>query len=170
MRRALAAVALLTVLLAGCGGDSDEAEPSRATTTTAGAATPGSVDTNFTGKDSERFCTLLRNYNDKFAQLGSPLEQEAQRKTLAQEIDSAINEARAAAPPEIKGDVQVVAAALSGYIQELAKVNYDVSKVSFSSPGVVALQKPEVQASGNRLNAYLDKVCGITVPPAPSTP
>ena len=163
MRRTLATMALLTVLLAGCGGDSDEPEESG---TPATAATPGSVDTNFSGKDSEKFCSLLRNYNDKFSQLGAPQE-EARRKVLAQDIDSAINEAKTAAPPEIRSDVQVVAGALTGYIQELAKVSYDPARVSFSSAGVTGLQKPEVKASGERLNAYLTKVCGLAPPTIP---
>ncbi len=155
MRRTLATMALLTILLAACGGDSDEAEPSR---TTAGSATPGSVDTNFSGKDSERFCSLARGYRDRLDQLGTT--DPAQLKTLVQEAESSIKDLVPAAPSEIKGDVQVLASGASAFFQQLAKVNYDITKLS--PDAISSLQKPEFQASTQRLGAYAEKVCGIS--------
>ncbi len=155
MRRTLATMALLTILLAACGGDSDEAEPSR---TTAGSATPGSVDTNFSGKDSERFCSLARGYRDRLDQLGTT--DPAQLKTLVQEAESSIKDLVPAAPSEIKGDVQVLASGASAFFQQLAKVNYDITKLS--PDAISSLQKPEFQASTQRLGAYSEKVCGIS--------
>ena len=161
MRRALATVALLTVLLAGCGGDSDEAEPSRETpTTAAGAATPGSVDTNFSGKDSERFCNLARGYGDKLGELGTT--DPAKLKTVTQDAEAAIKEAVEVAPSEIKRDVQLVATASTAFFQQLAKVDYDITRLS--SDAVSGLQKPEVQTATERLGAYTQNVCGITPP------
>ncbi len=163
MRRALATLALLTLLLAGCGGDSDEAEPSQGTQTTTAGATPGSVDTNFSGKDSERFCNLARGYSDKLGELGTT--DPTKLKTVAQDAEAAIKEAVAVAPSEIKRDVQLVAVASTAFFQELAKVDYDITKLS--SDAVSGLQKPEVQTATERLGAYTQKVCGITAPSVP---
>ena len=152
MRRTLATIALLTILLAACGGDSDEAEPSR---TTAGSATPGSVDTNFSGQGSEKFCSLARGYRDR---LGTT--DPAQLKALVQEAESSIKDLVPAAPSEIKGDVQVLASGASAFFQQLARVNYDITKLS--PDAISSLQKPEFQASTQRLGAYSEKVCGIS--------
>ena len=154
MRRTLATIALLTVLLAACGGDSDDSESSSPTT----AATPGSVDTNFSGKGSERFCSLARGYRDKLDQLGTT--DPNQLKILAQEAEASIKDAVAAAPSEIKGDVQVVASASSSFFQQLSRVNYDITKLS--PDALSSLQKPEFQAATQRVGAYTQKVCGIT--------
>jgi len=156
MRRTLATMALLTVLLAACGGDSDEAEPS--STTAAGSATPGSVDTNFSGKGSEKFCSLARGYRDRLGQLGTT--DPAQLKALVQEAESSIKDLVPAAPSEIKGDVQVLASGASAFFQQLARVNYDITKLS--ADAISSLQKPEFQASTQRLGAYTEKVCGIS--------
>ncbi len=160
MRRALVTTVLLALVLAGCGGDSDDAEPAGGTTTTAaaGTATPGSVDTNFTGQGSERFCGLARSYRERLDKLGTT--DPTQLRPLATEAETAIKEAQAAAPSEIKGDVQVVAAVSMAFFQQLAKVNYDLTKMP--PDAVSGLQRPEVQASTQRVAAYSEKVCGVT--------
>ena len=161
MRRAVATMGLLTLLLAGCGGDSDDAAPGAGPTTTAAAATPGSVDTDFTGQDSERFCELLRTYNTRFEGLG--ITDPTQLKALATEAEAALREAVALAPAEVKGDVNVVAAASTGFFKVLAQANYDFTRVT--PDALAGLQTPEVQASTQRLGAYGQKVCGLTQPP-----
>jgi hypothetical protein len=161
MRRTFATAALLALVLAGCGGDSDDSESAPATTTTAvaaGGATPGSVDTNFTGEGGETFCNVTRTYIQRLEKLGTT--DPTQLKPLAQEAEAAIREARAAAPAEIKGDVEVVAAASTAFFQQLARVNYDATKLTPDALGLT--QRPEVQASAQRLEAYSQKVCGIT--------
>lgn len=165
MRRALVTAVLLALVLAGCGGDSDEAEPAGGTTTTAAVdtATPGSVDTNFTGRGSERFCGLARSYRDRFDKLGAA--DPTQLRTLSTEAEKALKETQDAAPPEIRGDVQVVTAASLAFFQQLAKVNYDLTKMP--PDAVSGLQRPEVQASSQRMIAYTEKVCGISTTTVP---
>lgn len=160
MRRTLVTGMLLTLLLAGCGGDSDDAEPAAGPTTTGatGSATPGSVDTNFTGQGGERFCELARAYRQRLDRLGTT--DPTQLRELSTEAETAIREAQAAAPPEIKGDVQVVAAASTAFFQQLARVNYDATKLTPEALAVT--QRPEVQASAQRLEAYSQKVCGLS--------
>ena len=161
MRRAVATLAVLTVLLAGCGGDSDDEAAS--TTTSTAPATSVSVDTNFTGEGSERFCELARTYLDRTDQL--TVSDPNQLRTAVAEAEGTIQETVAAAPAEIKGDVQVVAAAFATLVQVLTQANYDFTKVSPEAHS--GLQKPEVQASTQRLSAYTQKVCGITTTTVP---
>ncbi len=162
MRRVVATLVLLTVALVACGDDSDEAEPSRNPPTSA-AAPAGSGGTEFSGAGSERFCGLARGYRDNLDRLSTT--DPTQLKTLAQDAEKAIKEAVATAPAEIKGDVQVVAAASTAFFQQLGRVNYDITKLSPDS--LSGLQKPEVQASTQRVTAYTEKVCGITPPSVP---
>ena len=157
MRRALAAVALLTLLLAGCSDDSDD-DSAAGTTTTVASTTSISVDTNFTGEGSERFCELARTYRERLDELGTT--DPTQLRALATEAETAIKEAREVAPDEIKGDVQLVAAASISFFEVLAAANYDLTKVS--PDALSGLQRPEVQASTQRLTAYTHNVCGIT--------
>lgn len=159
MRRTLATMALLTVVLVACGGDSDDAQPSTPTT----AAVPGSVDTDFSGKDGEKFCSLVRSNLPRLDQLGTT--DPAKLKALVEEAETVFKDAAAAAPSEIKADVQVTAAAYSAFIRQLGQVNYDITKLSPDS--LSGLQRPEVQASAQRLSAYTEKVCGITAPSVP---
>lgn len=165
MRRALVTTVLLTLLLAACGGDSDDAGPAAVTTTTttAGTATPGSIDTNFTGQGSEQFCGLARSYRERLDRLGTT--DPTQLRGLANEAQTAIKEAQVAAPPEIKGDVQVVAAASLAFFEQLGRVNYDLTKMPPDAAAV--FQRPEVQASTQRVGAYTEKVCGISTTTVP---
>ncbi len=164
MRRTLATVALLSILLAGCGGGSDDADTAGATTTTTVAtnsATPGSIDTNFSGEGSERFCGLVRTFQERRDRLSNT--DLTNLKPLIGEAQRALGELVAAAPAEIKGDAQVVSTAFTRFVQVLERVNYDATKLS---PEALAdLQRPEVQASTQRLEAYAQKVCGVTTSP-----
>jgi hypothetical protein len=164
MRRALAAAVLLALALAGCGGDSDEAESAaEPTTTTTTAAAAGAADTNFTGEGSEAFCGLARTYSERLNKLAT--SDPTQLKPIADEAEGAIREARAAAPPEIRRDVEIVAAASTDFFQQLARVNYDITKMPPDAAAV--FQQPEVQTATQRVEAYSQKVCGITTTTVP---
>lgn len=161
MRRALATTVLLTLLLAACGDDSEDAAPAPTTTTT--AITRGPVGTDFTGEGSERFCELARTYRQRLDRLGTT--DPAQLRELSMEAERAIREMEAAAAPEVRGDVQVVAAASIAFFQALARVNYDLTKMT--PEAVAGLQRPEVQAASQRLAAYSENVCGMTTTTVP---
>ncbi len=162
MRRALAAVALLTLLLTGCSDDSDD-DSAAGTTTTVASTTSISVDTNFTGEGSEQFCQLAGTYRERLDELGTT--DPTQLRALATEAETAIKEAQEVAPEEIKGDVQLVAGASISFFEVLAAANYDLTKVS--PDALSGLQRPEVQASTQRLTAYTQNVCGLTTTTAP---
>lgn len=160
MRRALLTTVLLALLLVACGGDSDDTKPAGATTSTTavGTATPGSINTNFTGEGSERFCGLARSFSERRDRLGDT--DLTNIKPLVVEAESGLRDLVAAAPNEIRTDAQVVAAAFTSFMKALERVNYDATKLP--PDAMSGLQKPEVQVSGQRLVSYSEKVCGIT--------
>ncbi len=157
-RTILAACGVTVLLLGGCNGGDDEA----ASTTSAPAPGPTTtgrpVDTSFTGQDSARFCDLARTYDDRSTALGSS-PTPGQLRTAVQEGEAAISQAVGAAPPEIKNDVEVLAAAFGAVVDELEKANFDPNRVSPAA--FEQLQAPEFQAATTRFQAYLRNVCGV---------
>jgi hypothetical protein len=161
MRRTLAIAALFALVLAGCGGDDDSessAPPTTTTTVAAGTATPGSIDTNFTGEGGETFCGLLRSYQEQRDRLSNTNLTDL--KPLMTEAETGLKALVAAAPAEIKSDALVVAAGFERLLTVLEGVNYDATKLN--PDALAGLQTPEIQASSERLEAYSQKICGIT--------
>ena len=160
-RSALAACGIALVLMAGCSGDSDDGKSQASPTPTSApgpSTTARPVDTSFTGQNSAQFCALSKTYTDRFSNVG-PGSTPAQLRTATQEGRTAINQAAAAAPSEIKPDVQVIANVFTGLFAELERVNFDIGKLAPASLG--SLQSPEFQASTTRFQAYLRTVCGV---------
>ena len=158
-RSALAACGIVFVLLTGCSSGSDDGKSQASPTpTSAPSTTVRPVDTSFTGQNSAQFCALSKTYTDRFTNVG-PGSTPAQLRTATQEGRTAINQAAAAAPSEIKPDVQVIANVFTGLFTELEMVDFDISKLSPASLG--SLQAPEFQSSTTRFQAYLRTVCGV---------
>lgn len=153
MRKLPLAIALVAVLvLAGCGGDdSDESAP------TTVADTAASTAPTFTGSGSGEFCQLVNTYRERFTGINQASATPAQLRQLATEAGSAIQQAVATAPPEIKADVTVVAAAANDYLAKLRQAGYDLSKLP---PDASArFQAPDVAAAAQRFTAYDQSVC-----------
>jgi hypothetical protein len=166
IRTTLTAGALTLAVLAGCSSSGDgkkQASPSTSvpgSTVAGGPTTTGRpVDTSFTGKDSAQFCALAKTYTDRSTKV-DPASTPAQLRSVTQEGRTAIDQAAAAAPAEIKPDVQVLANGFGTLFTELEKVNFDASKVSAAA--FSPLGTPEFQASTVRFQAYIKNVCGIS--------
>lgn len=156
----MAICGLALAVTTACSSSSEkEASPSTSATSAGPTTTARPVDTSFTGQGSAQFCSLAKTYTDRFANVGAATTP-AQLKTVVQDGRAAINDAAAAAPAEIKPDVQVIADAFGSLVNGLDKVNYDVTKVS--AEAFAPLQAPQFQASSTRFQAYTTKVCGIT--------
>lgn len=157
MRRMLVACGVALLVLTGCrsGDGKDQATP---TTSAPGgpSTTVRPVDTSFTGLNSAPFCALAKTYNERFANLNTG-SSPAQLRAATAEGRTAITQAAAAAPAEIKSDVQTIANTFTTILSELEKVNFDVAKMSPTA--VASLQAPEFQASTTRFQAYLRSVC-----------
>jgi hypothetical protein len=165
IRNTVAVCGLFVVILGGCssGGGSKAASPTTvagATTTAAGPTTTvRPVNTSFSGQNSAQFCTLAKSYNDQSKNV-SGASTPAQLRQVTQDGRTAITAAVAAAPAEIKPDVQVLSDAFNALFTELEKVNFDPTKISAAA--LAPLQAPQFQASTTRFQAYLRSVCGVT--------
>ncbi len=149
MRRSLVALALVCAVgLVGCGGDDDEeAAPTTETTATTAPPVPG---------EAGRFCELLRAYNDKYNRTRNVTEPE-QLSELLRDARRDVRETQEVAPPEIKGDAEIVARVLTEYVDELEKVDYQTSRVP---PEMVQrLLSPDFLAAAQRLEAYGRATC-----------
>ncbi len=154
MRRLPLVIALSAVLvLTACGGD-DSDDRAAPTVATAPAAT---TSPTFTGTGSAQFCGLMNTYRARLTGINAATATPAQVQQLATELGSAIQQAVAVAPPEIKPDVTLVAAAANDYLAELRRAGYDAKKLP---PGAnQRFQAPDVQAAAGRLQAYDQTVC-----------
>jgi hypothetical protein len=155
--RILAACGLALVVLGGCS--SDDPKPSATPTTLGGGPTTTvrPVDTSFTGANSAQFCALAKTYIDRSSNLGAGATS-AQLRTASQDARTAITQAAAAAPAEIKNDAQTVSNAFVALFTELERANFDPTKLSPTA--LAPLQTPELATATTRFQAYLHQVCG----------
>jgi hypothetical protein len=157
MRRLVVSMGLVAAIgLTGCGGGSGE----KAAPTTVSTSPP--VTAALVGNDqaASPFCQLARTYTDKFtALLGSAQSNDAAKlKAASTDAESAIRQAQATAPAEIKADVTVVATTAKDALAALQKNNFDLNK---TPDAVSKLQEPAFQASFAKLNAYARAHCGV---------
>jgi len=71
-------------------------------------------------------------------------------------------------PKEIKGDLNVVFGALNQYFDAIAKADYDYTKIDPSL--ISAIGDPKVAAAEGRIDAYMEKTCGIDIGTDDSSP
>lgn len=155
MRRLLGTLGLVAALgLVGCGGGGDDKAASTTTPTTAVPVTALPVGND---QASTPFCMLARTYTEKFDTLLASASDPAKLKAATTDAESAIRQAQAAAPAEIKPDVTVVATTASQVLTALAKNNFDLSKTG----EVSKLQEPRFQTSFANLNRYARAHCGV---------
>jgi hypothetical protein len=155
--RLLALCGLALALLAGCTSDDKKLATPASTSVAPLPTTVVPVNTSFTGQGSAQFCALAKTYSDKFANVGTA-NTPAQLRSISQDASTAISQAAAAAPAEIKADAQVVSNAFVALFAELQRANFDITKVSPTA--FTSLQTPEVSTATTRFQAYLRTVCG----------
>lgn len=157
----LAACGVALIVMAGCSGGDDKDAASNTTTPPAGGATTTvlSTNTSFTGQNSAQFCTLAKTYTERSAKVSST-PSAAELRTLTREGQTAISQAAAAAPAEIKRDVEIVAAGFNTLASELDKVNYDAARLPTTA--FTSFSSPEFTQASTRFSAYIRTVCGVT--------
>jgi hypothetical protein len=181
-----AGVALAALLAAGCGGDNKNAVTtsaasagaattaggSSATTRASSATSSGSgggstTAPSFSGSGDNEFCRKARAFQG--SDLADALSGEGDLKGTMQTAKSAIEDLKASAPAEIKGDVSTLADAIDKLDAIYAKYDYDQTKLLAAAqkdPSVVqdvteAVSDPKFEAAATRLAAYGSQVCGI---------
>lgn len=144
MKRIVLALLALSVVATACGGGK----------------------TTVAGGSKNRYCDLARTIDQKLGnsdqtQLSTPEKMRA----FFEEADRAIGAAVAAAPSEIKADIQTLATAFRKVVDALRKANWDFMKVAAD---VQSLSSPQIEAASKRVEKYGQEVCGITPTPSPS--
>ncbi|MDQ4134439.1 MAG: hypothetical protein M3179_14845 [Actinomycetota bacterium] len=160
LRRALIALALLSMVTA-CGEDDDDA----ASTTTAADAATTTTEATFTGAGSEQFCTQASQAEAELTRLAqSPPSAEATTDVFLSAAQ-ALQSLAEIAPEEIKPDVTVLAGAYQDVSRDLEAAGPNTSQM----PATIArrLTQSDVRMASARLQTYQEKVCGK--PPATTT-
>jgi hypothetical protein len=154
MRRLAVSLGLVAVLgLTGCGGggDDDDAAPAQ---TSLAPATTAAIGNDQAGTP---FCGLARTYTEKFSTLLSVANDPVKLRAATTDAESAIRQAQAQAPAEIKSDVTAVATTAAQVLAALQKNNFDLSRTA----EVSKLQEPAFQTSLASLNRYARAHCGV---------
>jgi hypothetical protein len=152
----LGAGVLLALALAACGGGS-KGTPA-ASGTTVEVATTALAPVGGQG-DSGRFCALIKTYSDRLAGISGTRSSPDEIRRFATELGSAIQQAVAVAPPDVKADATLVATAAADYLAALQKAGYDLAKLPPDAAS--SFQAPDVAAASSRIGAYSKNVCGI---------
>jgi hypothetical protein len=153
MRRLVVTIGLAAALaLTACGGGGDDdAAPAP---TTAASPTTALVGNDQAGTP---FCGLARTYTERFSTLLTVANDPVKLRAATTDAESAIRQAQAQAPAEIKSDVTAVAATASQVLAGLQKNNFDLSRTTEISK----LQEPAFQTSLGNLNRYARAHCGV---------
>ena len=151
------AVLLAVAALTACGGSAKDKQAAPAPTTTANAdATSQPVDTSFTGAGSGDYCRRARDYSESSKKFNVPNTPDQLRQVF-QEAQNDIHSALAVAPPEIKADVQTIAAGLSSIVKAMEAADYDVTRLAATPPSL----PPNFDAASQRIDAYTRDVCHL---------
>lgn len=172
VKRASRLLASLILVLAACGGADEPADTSTSgpagngsTNTTAGnagvttTAAPPATSAAPSGNSSDDFCQFVVAYAEDtdLSPIGLSLDEV---EDLFTSNADAINQAVQLAPQEIKADVAMFADAYGGFVELLAENNFNflaLGDAALDDPRLAALEEPELEAAGDRIEAY----CGI---------
>lgn len=155
MRRLVVSMGLVAALgLAGCGGGGDDEEAAPPTTA------PTTTTTAAVGNDQAGtpFCQLARTYAEKYASILTVANDPAKLRAATTDAESAIRQAQATAPAEVKADVAQVATTAGEVLAALQRNNFDLSR---TSEVVTRLQEPSFTSALSNLNRYGRAHCGI---------
>ena len=155
MRRLLVSMGLVAILgLTGCGGGGSDDDKAAPTTTPPPPTAAALVGNDQAGTP---FCQLARTYTEKYSTLLASANDPAKLRAATTDAESAIRQARATAPAEIRPDVTVVARTAGEVLAGLQKNNFDLGRTS----EVTKLQEPGFQSAFGNLNRYIRAHCGV---------
>ena len=158
--RSLAIVALLCIGITACGGSKSNSSAAAPGTTAPGGTTATVPAVKASGSGGS-FCKLEADSMKK-AESGattsagmSPAALRKQYTTLRQTEQPAID----SAPGELKADLNLLLDASVKYGDELAKVGYDITRVTAAA--TAAFTTAPVRAASTHVLTYLQQKCGI---------
>ncbi len=157
----------MSLALGACGGGAQPAGQSTSTTTTA-APEPPPTTTVAPPPEAQAFCDLSRAYAERVTKLLPAFSDPLALKEILSETNATIERAIAAAPPEVKPDMVLLAETSKRFVVELEKVNFDAR--ALPTEVLTNFQTPESKAAAGRLQVYNRDVCGIGAPGPTSAP
>ncbi|HUQ63947.1 MAG TPA: hypothetical protein VM121_09340 [Acidimicrobiales bacterium] len=160
MKRWVPVLAVVAGLaLSACGSD-DKDSATATSTTAATGATPTSQA--YTGNPDSRFCQVASDVSQRFANLGVALQGTADGlRSAISGLKTVVDDAKASAPPALKGDVDALANAFNQFSDQVQAANYEPKA---AAAAVAKLGTADVQTAGGHLQAYGQQVCGIGTP------
>jgi alpha-beta hydrolase superfamily lysophospholipase len=159
VRGALAAAALSAcVLVAGCGGSVADADYRSATAPAQPTQAPAAT----------AFCAASRASSEAIDPLNALISRgEVDQAALARAADAvrrAESDMLAAAPSDVRADVQTTVDAVDAQLDSLITHGGDSRAVSADPALTARLGSPEVTAANTRLTAYLTRTCTTSNP------
>ncbi len=165
-------VVALAVVAAGCSGDDDDAGASATSTAAAGApatsaatgatvadsapdSAPDSVPT-FTGDPNSPFCGVATEMDAVEKDPENPFDPTFY-ETMISTMTPLYDELATTAPSDIAIDIAIEREAFSALSGALAAVDYQFLDVELSA----IPDSPEIDHAKDRVDAYLEQVCGI---------
>jgi hypothetical protein len=170
LQRAGAGIALIVIMLAGCGGDSDDPGAS-GTGDDAQTSAPTTVPPEGTATDGDGFCAEVEGIRDRlenFDSLPDAADPEAAIETVIETMENSVDALRSVDPPaEIAEDWSTLTEAFDDVVTDLR--NLDTS-----DPGALPQQLEDlsnrmeqrstaIEGAGTRIDAYLKDECGIVL-------
>ena len=161
MRRHLVLLAAASALVVSCSGDDDDDQAA------AGTEAPGRTDAGG-GEAAGDYCAALADFKaatesaNATDDTATPEQLEASFTGVEQQLDPLI----AAAPEEIEADLELLASGTRELIDALAASDYDVEAFALDEGNqelVANLDSEEYTAAGERIDAYGERECGITI-------
>ena len=149
MRRQLVLLAAGSALLVSCGGDDDDGSGGG-------------------GEAAGDYCAVLADFKaatesaDASDDDATPEQLEASFADVEERLDPLI----AAAPDEIKSDLELLASGTRQLIDALAASDYDFEAFALDEGNqelVASLDSEEYNAAGERIDTYGEEQCGITI-------
>jgi hypothetical protein len=156
MRKLVVLLAAALYFVAACGGSDDKTEnasDSEAVTTTQASSSDDG------GGGGDAYCGLAAKYSGLENSFAAGADAASLRSSLEKAKD-ALDDAVKVAPSEIKADVKVIADAYGPFIDAMAKANFDFTKLNPQDPAFAEIQKPEVAAAAQRIEAWGKAHCG----------
>jgi hypothetical protein len=162
MKKLLSFLFVLALLAGACGSDDSNAtsDANGDGATASDGATGSDADSTPTsdsgGSNGSSFCEMARTLDetDILSDAAMP------SKDMFEAAAAAMQQAIAAAPSEIKGDLEVLGDAFVEFQTLLEKYDYNFLDPAFQT-AMEALDTSEMEAAGARVDAYLESECGI---------
>jgi hypothetical protein len=169
--RAIVIAVATTTLLASCGSSTAKSSAGSGTSSSSSPSS-GSKQTSattvksFSGSGSGDFCSLVHGSADKVTSATLP-PNPLDWKTAFQNLQKSLNEVKAKAPAEIKGDLDTISNAYNQLVTAIDNANGNLAQVGSTLQSTFT--STDFKTAITNLKNYLTNVCHLPLPTTPST-